>query len=51
MILRLREKIAGDIVAFDGKTHRGTADDQALPLHMLNAWSVGNRLVLEQLEE
>lgn len=49
LTLRLREKIAGDIVAFDGKTHRGTATDQAHPLHMLNAWSVGNRLVLGQL--
>lgn len=45
----LREKISGDIVAFDGKTHRRTGDENASPLHMLNAWSVGNRLVLGQL--
>lgn len=45
----LREKISGDIVAFDGKTHRRTGGENASPLHMLNAWSVGNRLVLGQL--
>ena len=44
---RLREKISGDVVAFDGKTHRGVASQNCL--HMLNAWSVGNRLVLGQL--
>jgi predicted transposase YbfD/YdcC len=46
---RLREKISGDVVAFDGKTHRGTGDATSPALHMLNAWSVGNRLVLGQL--
>ncbi len=44
-----RERLSGDIVAFDGKTHRGTGTDKERPLHMLNAWSVGNRLVLGQL--
>jgi predicted transposase YbfD/YdcC len=46
---RLREKVAGDIVAFDGKTHRRTGNKDAPALHMLNAWSVENRLVLGQL--
>lgn len=46
---RLREKICGDIVAFDGKTHRGVSKNKENALHMLNAWSVGNRLVLGQL--
>lgn len=46
---RLRENFPGDVVAFDGKTHRGTASDGVSALHMLNAWSVGNRLVLGQL--
>lgn len=45
----LREKISGDVVAFDGKTHRGVSKDKAAALHMLNAWSVANRLVLGQL--
>lgn len=46
---RLREKISGDVVAFDGKTHRRTGDANYAALHMLNAWSVENRLVLGQL--
>lgn len=46
---RLRQKISGDVVAFDGKTHRGVESDKGACLHMLNAWSVGNALVLGQL--
>ena len=46
---RLREKISGDVVALDGKTHRRTGDANCTALHMLNAWSVENRLVLGQL--
>ena len=46
---RLREKISGDVVAIDGKTHRGTGSDKGACLHMLNAWSTGNGLVLGQL--
>jgi predicted transposase YbfD/YdcC len=46
---RLREKISGDIIAIDGKTHRRTGDAKCPALHTLNAWSVENRLVLGQL--
>lgn len=46
---RLREQVAGDIVAFDGKTHCRTGNKGGPALHMLNAWSVENRLVLGQL--
>jgi predicted transposase YbfD/YdcC len=46
---RLREQVAGDIVAFDGKTHRRTGGKNGHALHMLNAWSAENRLVLGQL--
>ncbi|MGE9986719.1 ISAs1 family transposase, partial [Desulfovibrio sp. SGI.169] len=46
---RLRKEISGEIVAFDGKTHCGTASENITPLHMLNAWAVQNRLVLGQL--
>lgn len=49
MTMRLRKKISGEIVAFDGKTHCGTVSDKAPALHMLNAWAVENRLVLGQL--
>lgn len=46
---RLRKKLSGEIVAFDGKTHCGTASENTSALHMLNAWAVQNRLVLGQL--
>jgi predicted transposase YbfD/YdcC len=46
---RLREKISGDVVAFDGKTHRRTKGANCAALHTLNAWSVENRLVLGQV--
>ena len=46
---RLREKIAGDVVAFDGKAHRRTRSSKCSALHMLNAWSIENSLVLGQL--
>ena len=46
---RIRKNISGEIVAFDGKTHRGTGDGLNSALHMLNAWAVKNRLVLGQL--
>jgi len=46
---RLREKISEDVVAIDGKTHRRTKTGDSVALYTLNAWSVGNRLVLGQL--
>lgn len=46
---RLREKVSGEIVAFDGKTHRGVSKQKESALHMLNAWSTHNGLVLGQL--
>ena len=46
---RIRKNISGEIVAFDGKTHRGTGSGPDSALHMLNAWAVKNRLVLGQL--
>lgn len=45
----LREKISEDIVAFDGKTHRGVSKEKKSSLHILNAWSSENGLVLGQL--
>jgi predicted transposase YbfD/YdcC len=46
---RLREQVSGDIVASDGKAHRRTTNKNGTALHMLNAWSVENRLILGQL--
>jgi len=46
----LREKSERDIVAFDGKTLRGSFDgDRHSALHVLSAWSKNNGLVLGQL--
>lgn len=49
MTNRLRKKISGEIIAFDGKTHCGTGDGLGTGLHMLNAWALANRLVIGQL--
>jgi predicted transposase YbfD/YdcC len=44
----LRKKVSKDVVAIDGKTLRGSGDDEQSPLHMVSAWSVENRMVLGQ---
>ena len=44
----LRRKVSQDVVAIDGKTLRGSGDDEQSPLHLVSAWSVANRLVLGQ---
>lgn len=44
----LRRKVSKDVVAIDGKTLRGSGDEEESPLHMVSAWSVANRLVLGQ---
>jgi hypothetical protein len=46
---QLREKVSDEVVAFDGKMHRSTDDDKYSALHMLNAWSSENHLVLGPL--
>lgn len=45
----LREKLSQDIVAIDGKTHRGVSKNKKSALHVLNAWSSENGLILGQL--
>lgn len=44
----VRRKIPSDVVAIDGKTLRASMDADAPPLHMVSAWSSGNRMVLGQ---
>ena len=48
----LRESIAGEIVAIDGKTLRRSFDQAAGKgaIHMVSAWANANRLVLGQLK-
>ena len=43
---------AGEVVAVDGKTARGSGDRAhgQRPLHLVNAWATSNRLVLGQLK-
>ncbi len=49
VISTITRKNSGDVVAIDGKTYRKTKTGDSVALHTLNAWSVGNRLVLGQL--
>ncbi len=46
----VREKTAGEVIAVDGKTARGSRDraKNRHPLHMVSAWADANRLVLGQ---
>jgi predicted transposase YbfD/YdcC len=46
---RLRESLAGEIVALDGKTLRRSGGADQSPVHLVSAWAAGNRLVLGQL--
>lgn len=46
----LSKKISGDIIPIDGKTVRGSHDNnrEQSPIHMVNAWSNKNNIVLGQ---
>lgn len=46
----VKEQTAGEVVAIDGKTARGSRDrkNNRHPLHMVSAWACSNRLVLAQ---
>lgn len=44
----LRQAVAGEIVAVDGKTLRGSAARDHGPLHLVNVWASANRLILGQ---
>ena len=45
----LRQSLAGEIVALDGKTLRRSGGAGGGPVHLVSAWAAGNRLVLGQL--
>ena len=45
----LRQTLAGEIVALDGKTLRRSGGAGQSPVHLVSAWAAGNRLVLGQL--
>jgi len=44
----LRQAVAGEVVAVDGKTLRGSAAHDHGPLHLVNVWASANRLILGQ---
>ena len=46
----LREAVAGELVALDGKTLRRSRARTHGPLHLVNVWAAQNRLVLGQLK-
>ena len=46
----LREVIAGELVAVDGKTVRGSRVRGHGPIHLVNVWAAHNRLILGQLK-
>lgn len=46
----LRELIAGELVAVDGKTLRGSRTRGRGPIHLVNVWAASNRLILGQLK-
>lgn len=46
----LRETVAGELVALDGKTLRGSRTRTHGPIHLVNVWAARNRLVLAQLK-
>jgi predicted transposase YbfD/YdcC len=46
----LRTAIAGELVALDGKTLRGSRTCDCGPVHLVNVWAAQNRLVLGQLK-
>jgi predicted transposase YbfD/YdcC len=45
----LRQTVAGEVIAIDGKTLRGSRSKTQGPLHLVNVWASTNRLVLAQL--
>jgi len=44
----LRHAVAGEVVAVDGKTLRGSTARDHGPLHLVNVWASANRLILGQ---
>jgi predicted transposase YbfD/YdcC len=45
----LRQAVAGELIAIDGKTLRGSRTQTRGPVHLVNVWAASNRLVLAQL--
>lgn len=45
----IRKKIKGEVISIDGKTSRGSEDDDRGPVHMVSAWLSEQKMVLGQI--
>ena len=45
----IRVKIAGEVISIDGKTSRGSGDDEKKAVHMVSAWLSEQKMVLGQI--
>lgn len=45
----IRKKIKGEVISIDGKTSRGSEDEDHKAIHMVSAWLHDQRLVLGQI--
>ena len=45
----IRIKIKGEVISIDGKTARGSKDDDRGPVHMVSAWLSEQKMVLGQI--
>ena len=48
----IRERLPQEVISFDGQTERGTAEKRKglSGIHLMNAWSVDNRICLGQIK-
>jgi len=45
----IRVKIKGEVISIDGKTSRGSGDDETKAVHMVSAWLSEQKMVLGQI--
>ena len=45
----IRVKIKGEVINIDGKTSRGSGDEEQSPVHMVSAWLSEQKMVLGQI--
>ena len=45
----IRIKIAGEVISIDGKTSRGSEEDEKKAVHMVSAWLSEQKIVLGQI--
>ena len=45
----IKTKVKGEVISIDGKTSRGSEDDERRPVHMVSAWLSEQKMVLGQI--